>query len=72
MRFSLALCAAFVCASGAGAAELPSRSKGARPPEPKAQACEMSGEPGVLLANGTCIRISGYASTGVATRDVKR
>ena len=69
MRVCLTLCA-LLWACGAGAAELPSRSAKAKP-EDKAQTCEIGGAQGLLLANGTCVRVSGYVSSGVEAGNLK-
>ena len=65
MKFVFALCfasAAIVSASGAGAAELPSRNPSA-PPAANAKRCSVDGAPG-FIAPGTdiCIKISGEVS----------
>ena len=70
MRRGLALCAATFWVCGVGAAELPSRAAKAKPAE-KLRTCEIAGEQGVLLANGTCVRVSGYVSSGVEAGNVK-
>jgi hypothetical protein len=54
----------------ADAAELPSQTKKAKPPEPVKQ-CNIAGFPGVLAANGICVRMSGYISAGVGAWQVK-
>ena len=70
MRLALVLALAAL-ASVAGAAELPSRAAKAKPEE-KLRTCEIGGEQGVLLDNGTCLRISGYISAGVTGGNVRR
>jgi hypothetical protein len=72
LRLPLAL--ALLGAISANAAELPSRStkSGASVNAGrKAQACEIGGEQGLRLANGTCVRVSGYVSAGVSAGNVK-
>jgi hypothetical protein len=57
-------------ATAAGAAELPSRAARAKPEE-KLRTCEIGGAQGVLLANGTCIKIGGYVSVGATSGSLK-
>ncbi len=71
MRVSLAFALAGLCACGAGAAELPSRTVKSKPAEEKARTCEIGGEQGVLLANGTCFKIGGYVDVGVSAGNIK-
>ncbi len=52
------------------AAELPSTPKKAKPPE-GAKKCDIGGMPGVLAANGVCVRLSGYVSAAVGGGNVK-
>jgi hypothetical protein len=66
LRAALALCAVVVWTGGAGAAELPSRAAKGKAPE-KARYCEIGGARGVLLENGTCVRVGGYVSVGVGS-----
>jgi hypothetical protein len=56
------LLAAATLANSAAAAELPSQSKKANPPE-AAKRCDIAGSPGILGPNGVCVRLSGYVST---------
>lgn len=57
--------------AGAGAAELPSRVANAERVVARTGLCEVGGEPGVLFANGTCLRIYGSIATGVSARNVR-
>ena len=68
----LAAFAAMLLASGAVAAELPSRGPKPKPPEAKARACEIGGEAGLQTPGGGCVRISGYVSVGVSAGNPKR
>ena len=55
------------------AAELPSQPKKPKPPE-AAQAmkkCNVAGITGVLAANGVCVKLGGYISTGVSVGQIK-
>jgi hypothetical protein len=49
-------------ATAAQAAELPAQSKKPTKAEP-AKTCDVAGNPGVLAANGVCVRFSGYVSS---------
>jgi hypothetical protein len=57
-------------AMAAGAAELPSGNKKTKPPE-ALKHCNISGSPGVLAADGVCVRLSGYVSAGFSARQIK-
>ncbi len=59
--FAFALAAA-VLGAAAGAAELPAQNKKPTKAEP-AKTCDVAGNPGVLAANGVCVRLSGYVSS---------
>jgi hypothetical protein len=62
--------AALSAATGAGAAELPSRD--ARPAA-KAKTCVIDGAPGVVLPGGdACVRISGSVSAQVSAGSLSR
>jgi hypothetical protein len=63
---ALVLAAAFVCAHTVTAAELPSRNAKSTQPDQKVRDCMIDGERGVELPGGTCVRISGYVSSGVS------
>lgn len=65
-----ALAAILTGVSVAGAAELPSRSHKGKPAD-TLRHCDIAGSPGVLAANGVCVRISGYISAGVGARQLK-
>jgi hypothetical protein len=65
-RRALALAAAFVCTHTVSAAELPSRNAKSTQPDQKVRDCMIDGERGVELPGGTCVRISGYVSSGVS------
>jgi hypothetical protein len=60
--FACALAAAVLGASAGLAAELPAQSKKPTKAEP-ASKCDIAGNPGVLAANGVCVRLSGYISS---------
>lgn len=62
---AFALAAALLGALAGHAAELPSQRGRANKPkqaEP-ARKCDIAGAPGVLAANGVCVRLSGYISS---------
>jgi hypothetical protein len=63
--FVCALAVAVVGATAGQAAELPAQNKKATKAEP-AKACDIAGNPGVLAANGVCVRLSGYISSQVS------
>jgi hypothetical protein len=64
-RVAFALAAAFLGATAGQAAELPSqRGQSDKPKKAEpAKACNVAGNPGVLVANGVCVRLSGYVSS---------
>ena len=63
--------AALTLAGSATGAELPSQSnKRTRPPE-ALKHCDVAGYPGVLAANGVCVRLSGYISAGFNAGQIK-
>jgi len=71
-----ALIVAIVAASASAgrAAELPSQPKKPKPPPEAAQAmkkCNVGGITGVLAANGVCVKLGGYISTGVSVGQIK-
>jgi hypothetical protein len=60
-----ALSAALLAAAAVQAAELPAQNK--RPDKADlAKTCDIAGNPGVLAANGVCVRLSGYISSQVS------
>ena len=62
---AFALAAALLGAAAGQAAELPSQRGQTNKPkkaEP-ARTCDIAGNPGVLAANGVCVRLSGYISS---------
>jgi hypothetical protein len=62
--------AAMLAGAPAGAAELPAQSK--KPKRPEAvQHCDIAGLPGVLAADGVCVRISGSISARVGGGQLK-
>lgn len=66
---AFALAAALSGAAAGQAAELPSQRGQANKPK-KAEpvrACNIAGNPGVLAANGVCVRLSGYISSQFTT-----
>jgi hypothetical protein len=60
-----ALAGALLAATAGQAAELPAQNKKPTKAEP-AKTCDIAGNPGVLAANGVCVRLSGYISTQVS------
>ena len=58
---SLLALATLMLTACANAAELPAQVKKANPETLKH--CDIGGVPGVLAANGVCIKLSGYIST---------
>ncbi len=55
------------------AAELPAQNTQNKKPkqaEPLRH-CDIAGSPGILAANGVCVRMSGYISTGVGMGQIK-
>jgi hypothetical protein len=62
---AFALSAALLGAAAGQAAELPSqRGENDKPKKAEpARACNIAGNPGVLAANGVCVRLSGYVSS---------
>jgi hypothetical protein len=70
---AVALTAALLSAAAGGAAELPSQRGQTHKPkraEP-AQTCDIAGNPGVLMANGVCVRVSGYLSSQFTAGQLK-
>jgi hypothetical protein len=61
-RLACALAAALLAAAAGQAAELPAQNKKPTKAEP-AKTCDVAGNPGVLAANGVCVRLSGYISS---------
>jgi hypothetical protein len=57
-----ALAAAVFGVAVGRAAELPAQNKKPAKAEP-AKTCDIAGNPGVLAANGVCVRFSGYVSS---------
>jgi hypothetical protein len=60
--FACALAAAVLGVTMGQAAELPAQNKKPTKAEP-ARTCDIAGNPGVLAANGVCVRFSGYISS---------
>jgi len=56
------LAALLLAAATGQAAELPAQNKKPIKAEP-AKTCDIAGNPGVLAANGVCVRFSGYVSS---------
>jgi hypothetical protein len=65
--------AALLGASLAQAAELPAQSSQAKKPKQAeaAKTCNVAGVAGVLLANGVCVRMSGYISSQFTGGQIK-
>jgi hypothetical protein len=71
---AFALAAALLGAGVSDAAELPTQSIPTKKPKPageSAKTCNIAGISGVLLANGVCVKMSGYISTGFGVGQVK-
>jgi hypothetical protein len=63
-RVALALATSVVTAIAAQAAELPSQRHTDKPAQAAAaKKCNVAGFPGVLAADGLCVRMSGYVSS---------
>ena len=60
--FACTLAAAVLGATAGQAAELPAQNKKPTKAE-TARTCDIAGNPGVLAANGVCVRFSGYVSS---------
>jgi hypothetical protein len=70
---AFALAAALLGAAAGGAAELPSQRGQTHKPkraEP-GRTCDIAGNPGVLTANGVCVRLSGYISSQFTAGQLK-
>ena len=68
-RIAFAILATFVSLT-ALSAELPSQNK--KPKQAEAlKHCDVAGSPGVLAANGVCVRLSGYVSAGFSASRLK-
>ena len=73
MRFGpsiIPIFAALSLAAPAFAAELPAQVKKSKPPE-GVRKCNVAGSPGVLAANGVCVKMSGYISAGFSAGQIK-
>ena len=55
--------AATTLANASAAAELPAQDRKTKAP-PAAKHCNIAGSPGLEAANGVCVRLSGYISSG--------
>ena len=66
---AVAILAVFALPNASSAAELPSQDKKTKPVE-AVRRCDIAGSPGVL-ANGVCVRISGYVSAGFGAGRLK-
>jgi hypothetical protein len=72
-RVAFAVAAALFGAASVQAAELPSRRGQTQKPrqaEP-ARTCNIAGAPGVLAANGVCVKFSGYISSQFSAGQLK-
>jgi predicted MFS family arabinose efflux permease len=65
-----ALAAAVFGATAGQTAELPAQNKKPTKAE-AAKACDIAGNPGVLAANGICVRLSGYISSQFSAGQAK-
>src|SRR5579872_4497088 len=72
-RVALALAAAVMSAAAGWAAELPSQRGQTHKPKHAEQGrtCDIAGSPGVLEANGVCVRVSGYISSQFTAGQLK-
>ena len=61
-RRAQGLAAALIAATAGQAAELPAQNKKPAKAE-HARTCDVGGNPGMLAANGVCVRLSGYVSS---------
>jgi hypothetical protein len=70
---AFALTAALLGATAGQAAELPSqRGQTHKPKQAEApRTCDIAGAPGVLAANGVCVRLSGYISSQFTAGQLK-
>jgi hypothetical protein len=69
---ALALAASVAAAVAAHAAELPSQHHADKPKAAEAvKKCNVAGFPGVLAADGVCVRLSGYVSSQVGGGQLK-
>ena len=68
---ALALASALLGATAGQAAELPAQNKKPTKAEP-AQKCDIAGFPGVVAANGVCVRLSGYVSSQFSAGQLSR
>ena len=70
---AFATAAALLGAAAAQAAELPSqRGQTHKTKETQAaKTCDIAGNPGVLAANGVCVRLSGYVSSQFSAGQLK-
>jgi hypothetical protein len=70
---AFALAAALLGATAGQAAELPAQStQGKKPKQAEpVRHCDIAGSPGVLAANGVCVRMSGYISSGFSAGQLK-
>jgi hypothetical protein len=71
--FAFAAVALAAFTSAAPAAELPSQGKNAKPPQRSeaARPCNVGGAPGVVAANGVCVRLSGFVTGGFGAGQLK-
>lgn len=69
-RIALAILATLASLTALPAAELPSQNKKPKPPE-AFKHCNVGGSPGVMAADGVCVRLSGYVSAGFGAGHVK-
>jgi hypothetical protein len=72
-RFAFALAAALAGAAVGQAAELPAQNAPSKKPKQAEQVklCSIAGAPGILAANGVCVRFTGYLSSGVSAGQLK-
>jgi hypothetical protein len=73
-HLAFVLAAALLGATAGMAAELPAQSAQSKKPKQAEQPvkhCDIAGSPGILAANGVCVRLSGYISSGFSAGQLK-
>ena len=70
--FAFALAVALVGAAVGQAAELPAQNaQNKKPKQERVKLCNIAGAPGILAANGVCVRFTGYISSGFSAGQLK-
>jgi hypothetical protein len=73
-HFAFALAAALLGVTAGMAAELPAQSAQSKKPKEAEQPvkyCDIAGSPGIVAADGVCVRLSGYISSGFSSGQLK-